>query len=101
MLVKDYGAVTYSYKDNYLLFVIICLYLSQKVESMYMDSINCKNSMSKILFYTTGDLATKHLTGGIKRFMELVRYGFSTNRDVVLSSRTNTSKLQELGVKNT
>lgn len=30
MLVKDYGAVTYSYKDNYLLFVIICLYLSQK-----------------------------------------------------------------------
>lgn len=57
--------------------------------------------MSKILFYTTGDLATKHLTGGIKRFMELVRYGFSTNRDVVLSSRTNTSKLQELGVKNT
>ena len=40
---------------------------AQKVESMYMDSINCKNSMSKILFYTTGDLATKHLTGGIKR----------------------------------
>ena len=35
-----------------------------------MDSINCKNSMSKILFYTTGDLATKHLTGGIKRFMD-------------------------------
>lgn len=30
MLLKDYGAVTYFYKDNYMLFIIICLYLSQK-----------------------------------------------------------------------
>ena len=30
MLLKDYGCVTYYYKDNYMLFIIICLYLSQK-----------------------------------------------------------------------
>ena len=30
MLLKDYGAVTYFYKDNYMLFLVICLYLSQK-----------------------------------------------------------------------
>lgn len=30
MLLKDYGAVTYYYKDNYMIFVLICLYLSQK-----------------------------------------------------------------------
>ena len=56
--------------------------------------------MSKTLFYTTGDLATKRLTGGIKRFMELVRYGFATNKDVMLCSQTDVPKLQELGVKN-
>lgn len=30
MLLKDYGAVSYYYKDNYMIFVLICLYLSQK-----------------------------------------------------------------------
>lgn len=56
--------------------------------------------MSKTLFYTTGDLATKRLTGGIRRFMELVRYGFSSDKDVVLCSQTDAPKLQELGVTN-
>ena len=54
--------------------------------------------MSKTLFYTTGDLATKRLTGGIRRFMELVRYGFSSRKDVALCSQTDYPKLQELGV---
>ena len=54
--------------------------------------------MSKILFYTTGDLATKRMTGGIRRFIELVRYGFLSGRDVTLCSRTDAPKLQELGV---
>ena len=54
--------------------------------------------MSKTLFYTTGDLATKRLTGGIRRFMELVRYGFSSGKDMILCSRTDAPKLQELGV---
>ena len=54
--------------------------------------------MSKTLFYTTGDLATKRLTGGIRRFMELVRYGFASGKDVLLCSQTDSPKLQELGV---
>lgn len=54
--------------------------------------------MSKTLLYTTGDLATKRLTGGIRRFIELVRYGFATGKDVVLCSQTDTPKIQELGV---
>lgn len=54
--------------------------------------------MSKILFYTTGDLATKRLTGGIRRFMELVSYGFAYQKDVMLCSQTDTPKLKELGV---
>lgn len=54
--------------------------------------------MSKTLFYTTGDLATKRMTGGIRRFIELVRYGFLSGRDVTLCSRTDAPKLHELGV---
>lgn len=56
--------------------------------------------MPKTLFYTTGDLATTRLTGGVRRFMELVRYGFGSGKDIVLCSQTNSSKLQELGVNN-
>lgn len=56
--------------------------------------------MSKTLFYTTGDLATKRLTGGIRRFTELVQYGFATEKDVVLCSQTDFPKLHELGVSN-
>ena len=56
--------------------------------------------MTNILFYTTGDLATKRLTGGIKRFMELIRFGCSNNKDLVLCSQTGPIKLEELGVKN-
>ena len=56
--------------------------------------------MSKILFYTTGDLATKRLTGGIRRFIELVCYGFASEKNVMLCSQTDAPKLQELGVSN-
>ena len=54
--------------------------------------------MSQTLFYTTGDLAAKRQTGGIKRFIELVRYGFASGKDVLLCSQTDFPKLQELGV---
>lgn len=53
----------------------------------------------RTLFYTTGDLATKRLTGGIKRFIELVRFGSLNDKDMVLCSQTSSIKLQELGVK--
>lgn len=37
MLLKDYGAVSYYYKENYVYFTLICLYLSQKKRKVNID----------------------------------------------------------------
>lgn len=56
--------------------------------------------MKKTLVYTSGDLDTKRVTGGIKRFIELIQYGFKNSKNIVLCSQTNNIKLNEFGVNN-